>query len=312
MSGPYPGTPSSHKSIFIVTAADIAVQPDDNSDGPTSVRLITPFTLEYTYDSSESPQRSHYAELVKVTTKFIDESFKTYFSEIADIGYVKSQMQFFYIRHNNMVEFQLKSEFQEGKPVPSLAQLNSVRRQFFTESGVKAYVSTLGEDLGSDNVFYYTVDIIERGATSMTVEENVAKQPRDEAKADEQSSKEKSNSKKIVVPIVVVGSTLMAAIVAFYFVQKRKKRFTVKDEEDAEIMRLDEEATLSSEHKSSIQGSAVYSTRSPDIINDGNLQSALDDDAEDLESVDFRNSSEDRPLVDTSDRPGMKCNVVMV
>lgn len=189
-------------------------------------RLIPAFKLGHTTSQFGTPDTDDYAELAEITLSYLQDSLNALFSDVENVVYIGTEMEFYYIRGVYLVEYQVKTKWGiGGLQVPSIAELSIVTNQFFESPAQQSYVDRLNAELPASNVFGSTMAITLGGSASATVVEEGGSAPAHE------DSPEPRNNTIMAASIAAAGSVSIVLILAAVFFRRRRGVGETEDDE---------------------------------------------------------------------------------
>jgi hypothetical protein len=154
----------------------------------TVTRPIQAVKLEYVTSGADKPGIKDYDELAEVTRSFLDESLRGFFSDIVNVTYMGTVLDFYTTKDVSFVQYQFTTKWANESQVPSIADVNNVTMQVFDGSSLKSYVETLRSELSSSNIFSSDTNVCLGECNSAPVDEGSAS-----ASAEQSASNGESN-----------------------------------------------------------------------------------------------------------------------
>lgn len=185
----------------------------------TVTRPIQTVTLEYTTSGVDKPGMKDYDELAEVTRLFLDESLQSFFSDIVNVTYIGTVLDFYQTKDVSFVEYQFTTKWANASQVPSVAEVSNVTMLFFDGSSLKSYVEKLRSELSSSNIFSSDTNVCLEKCNFAPVNEGSASASAEQSAADGESN---DTTTVIAASLAAVGFVTGLAILAIYCRRRRR------------------------------------------------------------------------------------------
>ena len=195
----------------------------------TFARSLQTVKLEYTTSGVDKPGIKDYDELAEVTRSFLDKSLQNFFSNIINVTYMGTALDFYRTRDISFVEYQFTTKWANGSQVPSITEVNNVTMQFFEGSSLKSYMETLHTELSSSNIFSSDTNVCLEECSSTPLDEDGSSASAEQSTGDSESND--TTTTVIAASLAAVGFVTGLAILAIYCRRRRR----VQENEDLQM-----------------------------------------------------------------------------